>query len=64
MAGFRALPLPHDDAAVKHRLLQVATAYEQYFGHAPSRVARAPGRVNLIGDHVDYEGYAVLPHGY
>ena len=31
------------------------------FGHAPLAVASAPGRVNLIGEHVDYHGGHVLP---
>ena len=34
--------------------------YEK-FGHAPSHVARAPGRVNLLGEHVDYNDGFVLP---
>jgi galactokinase len=31
------------------------------FGRAPDAVASAPGRVNLIGEHTDYNGGAVLP---
>ena len=35
--------------------------FEEAFGSRPSVVAQAPGRVNLLGDHTDYnEGY-VLP---
>lgn len=37
-------------------------AFERRFGTATDvRLARAPGRVNLIGDHTDYNGLPVLP---
>ncbi|MDL2344008.1 galactokinase, partial [Deinococcus sp. MIMF12] len=35
--------------------------FEQIFGHAPTVTARAPGRVNLLGEHTDYQGGYVLP---
>lgn len=35
--------------------------YERSFGHAPAAVASAPGRVNLLGEHIDYHGGRVLP---
>jgi galactokinase len=36
-------------------------AFETSFGGAPSQVVQAPGRVNLIGEHTDYNDGFVLP---
>lgn len=36
-------------------------AYREKFGEEPDLVASAPGRVNLIGEHTDYNGGFVLP---
>ncbi len=40
---------------------RAARAYEYNFGEEPDLVASAPGRVNLIGEHTDYNGGFVLP---
>ena len=39
----------------------VERRFADRFGHVPSGLARAPGRVNLIGEHVDYNDGWVLP---
>jgi galactokinase len=46
------------DQALHERV--IATFAEQ-FGQAPHLVVRAPGRVNLIGEHTDYNDGFVLP---
>jgi galactokinase len=40
---------------------QVRELFAASFGGAPAVVASAPGRVNLIGEHTDYNGGEVLP---
>jgi galactokinase len=40
---------------------KAAIAYRERFGEEPELVASAPGRVNLIGEHTDYNGGFVLP---
>ncbi len=39
----------------------VSAAFRQSFGAEPTGVWAAPGRVNLIGEHLDYNGGPVLP---
>ncbi|MFG2017454.1 galactokinase [Actinomadura geliboluensis] len=39
----------------------LAAAFGEAFGRAPDGVWRAPGRVNLIGEHTDYNDGFVLP---
>jgi galactokinase len=36
-------------------------AFQDRFGGAPALIVRAPGRVNLIGEHTDYNDGFVLP---
>ncbi len=40
---------------------RVTAEFTQRFGSPPSAIVRAPGRVNLIGEHTDYNDGFVLP---
>ena len=35
--------------------------FAERFGGTPTHLSRAPGRVNLIGEHTDYNDLPVLP---
>ncbi len=55
-AAFASPDLPLADLAAATR-----AAFRQAFGYLPHRLFRAPGRVNLIGEHTDYNDGFVLP---
>lgn len=40
---------------------KVNTGFAETFSHAPDFIVQAPGRVNLIGEHTDYNDGFVLP---
>src|SRR5207247_1121759 len=40
---------------------KITAFFQERFGHSPAHIARAPGRVNLLGEHVDYNDGFVLP---
>jgi len=40
---------------------RVSAEFERRFGQPPAHIVRAPGRVNLIGEHTDYNDGFVLP---
>lgn len=46
------------ERTVRQRVIE---AFRQTYGRDPAFVARAPGRVNLLGEHVDYNEGFVLP---
>ena len=41
--------------------MNLASRFEQIFGQPPQVETRAPGRVNLLGEHVDYNQGVVMP---
>ncbi|KAL4860073.1 Galactokinase [Chlorella vulgaris] len=60
---FDSLAEVYGDAVetARGRYETIKSAFVERFGASPDAYTRSPGRVNLIGEHIDYEGYGVLP---
>ncbi|CAB3988740.1 N-acetylgalactosamine kinase-like [Paramuricea clavata] len=52
---------PTSGAAATSRYQAIKKKFDSLYGVAPLFYCRAPGRVNIIGEHIDYCGYGVLP---
>ena len=46
---------------MENPIKQAITTYQEIFNSKPNIVVKAPGRVNLIGEHTDYNDGFVLP---
>lgn len=42
-------------------MIAIRSPFSSFFDRSPSHRITAPGRVNLIGEHLDYNGLSVLP---
>lgn len=45
----------------KPRYDQLVLAFKDKYNSTPDFIARAPGRVDIVGGHLDYNDYPVLP---
>src|SRR5512140_275358 len=48
-------------ADLENRIAQLVDKFGEVHGAPPQIIVRAPGRVNLIGEHTDYNDGYVLP---
>ena len=61
-------------AEIESRFTELNKLFEEKYHCKPDFYVRAPGRVNLIGEHIDYHGLVIcsshhkklfrVPHGY
>ncbi|KAI0787296.1 galactokinase gal [Fomes fomentarius] len=57
----QAIPDLKTAAVQAVRYKELVEEFEKRFGHKPTHIARAPGRVNLIGEHIDYVLFGCFP---
>ncbi|KAJ2678115.1 galactokinase [Coemansia spiralis] len=60
---FTAISDIYADNLLKHgvRYQTLVEKFVSIYGEKPDFIARAPGRVNIIGEHIDYCGFPVFP---
>ena len=49
-----------DVSAANARFDELNTLFKEKYGCMPEFYVRAPGRVNLIGEHIDYHKYCII----
>lgn len=53
----------YDDVpTTARRFEELRTLFNEKYGCNPDFFVRAPGRVNLIGEHIDYHGYVYVAY--
>ncbi len=52
---------PDNLPAERARFARLLSRFSELYNKKPEYVARSPGRVNIIGEHVDHQLYDVLP---
>jgi galactokinase len=60
-AGSESDPGAHIAERTAERAAKIRQVFRQEYGADPDVIARAPGRVNLIGEHTDYNDGFVFP---
>src|SRR6267154_1974692 len=51
----------HFYMTLKELAAHIAAEFQKYYGRPPRWIVAAPGRVNVIGEHTDYNDGFVLP---
>ncbi|MCC5829066.1 MAG: galactokinase [Phycisphaeraceae bacterium] len=59
--GSAPAPAPGSNAPKRSAAERITQLFQSRYGRPPTWIAAAPGRVNLIGEHTDYNDGFVLP---